>query len=117
LDWTRKDFARKKWNKFIVITTLILALTGIIFSFFSGLDRFQLAIAVSFLFPTYHLWFYRGLRTYFIKIKNREPIDVAFNFNSGLFANRVFALFFVLFAIFSSALIFGPLIANYANNP
>lgn len=106
-----------KWNKFILTTTTALAVTGIIFISISVSDRFQLALAISFLFPIYHLLFYRGLRNFFIKNKKRDPVDVAFNFKSGLIADRVFSLFFVLFSIFSAGLIIGSLIANYTNNP
>lgn len=105
-----------KWNKTIITSTTGLVIIGIILCFLSGWDRLQLALAISFVFPLYHLLFYRGLRRFFIRRKKKEPVDVAFNFDSGLLADRTFALFFVLFSIFSSAIIIGLLIANYNNN-
>lgn len=114
---SEKILHEEKWKGITNGTTIGLAFIGFILTFISGWDRLQLAISISFLFPIYHIWFYRTLRMLFIKRNKREPKDVAFNFNSGLFEDRVFAIFFVLFSIFSSAAIFGPLIFNYRNYP
>lgn len=107
----------KKWFSRLRIISLFFILTGIIISFLSDGNRQLLGAAVSFIFPFYHLWLYKTSRNYFIKKENREPIDTAFNWKSGLGKDRVFALFFVLFSIFSSFIIIGIIIWNSNNVP
>jgi hypothetical protein len=105
----------KSIRKTISIALVFVGLFIAFISLLSGGDRLNLGLAVSCFFPFYHLWFYNFIRTYFIKRENREPIDVALNFKSGLEKDRIFALTFVLFSIFSSYILIGFIIWNYNN--
>lgn len=98
-----------------IVNSLVIALSaiGILLGLFSKGDRFILGIAFAFLSPSYHLVLYRQSRTLFIKKFKREPKDVAFNFKTGLLVDRTFAVFFVLFSIFSSMTVVGLFIWNY----
>ena len=107
----------EKWFSRLRIISLFLILTGIIIAFLSDGNRQMLGAAVSFIFPFYHLWLYKTSRNYFITKENREPIDTAFNWKSGLGKDRTFALFFVLFSIFSSFIIIGIITWNSNNIP
>ena len=103
------------WLARLKIVSLILILIGVIFLLSSAWNRHNLGVATSFLFPFYHLWLYKTSRNYFIKKEKRKPVDTAFNWKPGLGKDRAFALFFVLFSIFSSMLVYG-LIAWNSNN-
>lgn len=102
----------KIWFTRLKIVSLILILIGAIILLLSDWNRHDLGLAYSFLFPFYHLWFYKKSRNYFIKKEKREPVETAFNWKSGLGKDRAFALFFVIFSIFSSMLIYGIIAWN-----
>ena len=89
------------------LISLVFILIGVVLFLFSYENIELLVVAVSFVFPFYHLWLYKTSRNYFIKKEDREPIDTAFNWSSGLEKDRFFSLFFVLFSIFSSFIVIG----------
>jgi hypothetical protein len=105
----------KRWKKRIDIITSGLIISGGVLLLFSILNPFLLVVSISFLFPKYHVWLYRVLRRFFVEKMSREPVDVRFNFKSGFTEDRIFAIFFTLFSIFSTALVWVPLVKFLSN--
>ncbi|MFT6150583.1 MAG: hypothetical protein ACJAUH_003288 [Saprospiraceae bacterium] len=105
----------KRWKKRIDVITSGLIISGGVLLLFSILNPFLLVVSISFLFPKYHVWLYRVLRRFFVEKMSREPVDVRFNFKSGFTEDRIFAIFFTLFSIFSTALVWVPLVKFLSN--
>jgi hypothetical protein len=95
-------FAKQAFILFVVV-----AFSGLINMSCGNFNSKSIALAISLLSPIYHLYFFRFIFSLFINKIGREPIDVAFNFKSGLFIDRFFAIGFFLFAIYSSFAVSG----------
>ena len=106
---------QEKWKKTINNITSALIIAGMVVALFIACNSSFIVISVSCLFPKYHLWLYRVLRKFFVKKMKRGPIDMTLNFKSGYTEDRIFAIFFLLFAIFSAAAIWAPLVALNSN--
>lgn len=101
----RKFFIEKKLIMFI---TFIIAITGIIASFFVATTKDK-GIYLTLINPFYAFSSYKILRLLFILFFKREPQNTAFNFKQGLFWDRVFNIIYIslitIFPLFLLSLI------------
>ncbi|XOV87372.1 MAG: hypothetical protein ACFHX7_20855 [Pseudomonadota bacterium] len=80
----------------------IAAALGLLVATFSGFSQLSLAAVVVLASPLFQLAFFRYLFGAFVSKFAREPVDVAYNFASGLAADRAFAFAIVLGSIYVS---------------
>ena len=93
----------------------MLLILGIVYASFNNFSRLPSSISVALASPLYHTTLFRYFFKVFVKKIGREPVDVAFNFKSGLFYDRVFAMGFFFLSVFSSFIVVGILIWDTAN--
>lgn len=85
---------------------IILFFCGLIYSIINNFNNFSCAFGVAMASPLIHSLMFNIAFNYFKKKYRREPRDVAFNFESGVFPDQVFAFIVVLgFLYFSFAFI------------
>jgi hypothetical protein len=104
-----KDLKILKLFNLILYT---LGIFGAIYAIFNQFNKFSFAIFFASISPIFHWIFLKYYLNRFIIINGREPIDVAFNFNKGLFKDRVFALSYYLVSIYASLIIIGYFLWN-----
>lgn len=80
---------------------------GIVFAAVHGFDRISIGTAVALAMPYLHRLFVRWMFRGFVRRMGREPLDVAFNWTSGLAADRMFAINVYLGCVFGAFAIIG----------
>ena len=78
----------RSW-KVLVFINSVIAILGIWFTIVN-IGNGKINLSYSLAFPLYSTLIYRILLTYFIKKKQRKPVDTTLNFAPGLFADRTF---------------------------
>ena len=96
----------KRWLQLSVLA-LVVALVAWGAALFGVID---LVLAVAASIPLLHLLLFRACRGLFVGLKGREPKDTSLVFTSGLAADRIFALVYVLLAVGMAFALVGPLI-------
>jgi len=86
---------KKSWIILLEISAGI-ASVGIVLTIFGSLKSI---LYLSFITPIFAIAIYRPLYLLFKKGLKREPIDTAFNYDSGLFYDRLFNIVYVLLSI------------------
>ncbi len=96
----------KRWFQLSVLALTVALVVWVVA--FLGLTDPVFAVAVS--VPLLHLLLFRACLALFVRLKGREPKDASLVLTSGLAADRVFALVYVLLAVGMAFALVGPLI-------
>lgn len=81
-----------KWKGYFSALCFGTACLGIVLLLLNGFDRESRGNAVFLIAPIVHLFLFRGLYAGFVKWVGREPVDVYYNWEPGLWKDRAFAL-------------------------
>ena len=96
-----------KYTKPYFAFCLLVALSSIPVLYLYDFNRFALGMTAALSSPFVHIILFRKLYAKFVELVGRPPVDVAFNFKSGLAQDRLFAFTVVLGFIFLSFFIVG----------
>lgn len=83
---------KTSWS-ILVKVSAVIAIVGIILTTFNLGNQ---SMFISLVAPLYSISIYRPLYLYFVNKTNRQPIDTAMDWRSGLFYDRLFNIVYIV---------------------